>query len=117
LLEGDQRQPGLRVDTLSKVCRRVLDDQLERRPYGRVEQVAAADRRIATAHNDVGVYHRLVVLQRDIADERQELDLLADLVALVALALSVEVTERDRLERADAAQARRTDGVGFQELE
>lgn len=54
-------------------------------------------------------------LERDVAEEREHLGLLAHRDALVVLLLPFEVAERGLAERADRGEARRVELLGFGE--
>ena len=55
--------------------------------------MAAASVAVTSAEHDVRVQIRFAILQRDVADERQNLQLLAHCDALVVFLLPVEVSE------------------------
>src|SRR5512135_357372 len=72
--KADQGEPRLRIDLLAEVFRRLDEYHLERRPDVRLDQVAARRRAVRPADDNMGVDRRLVVLQRDVAEEREDLD-------------------------------------------
>ena len=113
LLEPDQREPGLGVVDAPQMSGRLGEDDLERRPHARLEKMPAARAAVAASQDDVGV-HLLVatVLNRDVADQREHLDLLLDRSALVVFSLPVEVAEQRTLEGSDRAVTMRDDRRG-----
>src|SRR5438132_3109784 len=71
----DQGQPGLPVEAAVQRPRRFRHDDLQRRPHGRFDEMAAMRGRVRFADDDVRVNLRLVVLDGDVANQREDLDL------------------------------------------
>src|SRR5690348_8199219 len=103
-VEADQREARDGIVHALEVARRLREDHFQRGPHLRREQVPAARGTVLAAEHDVGVHARLVALEGEVAEEREHLDLLAHLDAVVVLVLPVEIAERRLLERADGAE-------------
>src|SRR5690348_14521583 len=99
--EVDEGQPRAGVVAPLQVARRLLHDDLERRPHVALQQVAAVRAAVAAADHDVAVHLRLLAVERDDAEQREHLDLLGQRNALVLARLAVEVAQRHVAERAD----------------
>src|SRR5579875_1478621 len=73
--DANQREAALRIDLLPQVCRRLPQDDLQGGTDVGLQQVAAARRAVGTTDDHVRVDLRLAVLERDVADQREHLDL------------------------------------------
>ena len=70
------------------------------------EEMTADDAAIRLPEDGVDVQSRFAVRFRDIADQRQHLDLLIDRDALIVLLVPIEIADDGTLERADRGQPR-----------
>src|SRR5947207_13355061 len=75
------------------MARRLGEHHLQRRPHARLQQMAAARLAVGTADDDVRVDFRLATVQRDVPDQREDLDLLAQRDPLVVARLAIEIAE------------------------
>src|SRR5439155_4654749 len=103
-IERDQREARLRVLLLLQMRRRPGQDHLEGRPHLTFEQMPADDAAVRAAEHRMDMQGRLAVRVRDIAEQRQYLDLLVDRDALVVLFRPVEIADHRALEGADRGQ-------------
>jgi monofunctional glycosyltransferase len=103
----DEREPGVRIEALAQEGRRLDENHLERRPHTAREQVTPTGGAVGKAHNHVGMELGLVGgVQRDVADQREDLHLLGEQHPLVILPRAIEVTEGHLAERADGREMR-----------
>ena len=116
-LEVDQREACRRIAAAPEMRRCFDEHDLERGADVSVDQMTTVCRAVAFANHDVRVQLRAVVTDRDVPDQRDDLDLFGNLDAFVVALLQLEVSERDALECADAGKRRGLDGVGAGELQ
>src|SRR6185312_15265876 len=108
LLEINQRQTGDRVLAAAQMGRRLGDHHLERRADMRLDEMAAQRRAVGASEDDMRMDHRLTRLFAlgDVADQRDDLDLLGHRVAAILLALPVEEAQHRVAQGADAGEVR-----------
>jgi monofunctional biosynthetic peptidoglycan transglycosylase len=103
----DQRQPAGGVVALAQEARRLHEDHLERRPHPPHEQMSAPRRAVGETDDHVRVHvRRLRGVQRDVAEQREDFDLLWHQDPLVVLPLRLEVAELRLAEGADRGEVR-----------
>src|SRR5581483_4493290 len=82
-LQIDQREAGFGVLALAQMRRRLDQRQFERRPDMAFEEMAADRAAVPPAEDGVQMQGRPLVRDRDIAEQRQHLDLFRDRDAFV----------------------------------
>src|SRR5690625_4126034 len=97
--DRQQRQPGLRIGTAAEMRGHLRNDDLQRRPDMRLEQMPAPCAAITFGDNGMRVHARLVARHRAIADKGDDLDLLTDVDAHVILGVEIEEAESHIVER------------------
>src|SRR5262249_51494373 len=101
LLDIDERQTRLGIETAPHGVRRLDQDDLEGRSHPRIQEMAPVRRPVTLAHYRVRVETWRAALDGDVSHERQHLDLLVDRDPDVVFAGPVEVPEGHVLEGAD----------------
>src|SRR5690348_18370520 len=86
----DQRKTAFRIMRLEEMLRRLRQDDLERRSHMRFPEMPGEGASVAAAEHDVDVQGGLAIgRQCNIANQRGDLDLLADRDRLVRLRLPI----------------------------
>src|SRR5688500_18025382 len=93
--DANERKARLLVELPPQMRGCLGENDLQRRPDMRLQEVPAVRRAVSAPDDHMGVDLRLTILQRHVADKRERLDLLVQRDAAVVLALPVEEAQRD----------------------
>src|SRR5205823_247127 len=105
-VERDQRETCFRVLLLAQMRWGLRQDDFEGWAHMAFEEMTADDAAVELPEHGMDVQDRLAVRFGDIADQRQNLDLLIDRDALIVLCRPIEIADDGTLERADRGQPR-----------
>jgi hypothetical protein len=107
----EQCQPGGWIVPPLQMRRRFNEDELERRADARVEKMASASAAVAAAEHHVSMQARLAPCAREVAGQREHLDLIVDRNPQVFPPVDVKVADCRPRERPDPAERRCGDTV------
>src|SRR5215813_6856771 len=95
---------------------RLNQDHFERRPDARLEQVAAVRRPVSFSDDNVRVHFGLSLIEGNVADERENLDLLREWDLFIILPRAIEIPQRDGAERADGGEVAAGQSLSLREI-
>jgi hypothetical protein len=104
----DEREARLGIEPALQMTGRLRDDDFERGANGAFNEVAAVRCGIRLSENNVRVHGRSTLLERDVADHREDLNLLVDPNVTVLLGGPLEVGYYGARERADGGEVTRS---------
>jgi hypothetical protein len=105
ILHGiDQRKSGVGIPSTMQMTRQFGEDHFERRPYDAAHQMTATRRGVRSSKNGVRVHLWRGIVNRHVAEHREDLDLGVDRDLLILFGVPVE--ERDDRPRAPILASR-----------